>query len=135
MKQKTYITFIFTLVLYTNAKLADNDDLSCKFLENPFTRRYSTDVCQSTEHRNTFISENSRRNFQHDMLNTHNMLRKQHCAPPLILDETISANAQAYVEYLANQDSRLVHSDRRGLLGENLYSTTASNPITNPNGK
>jgi uncharacterized protein YkwD len=125
MNQQVFIIFIFTLILHTSAKLTKNDDLSCQSIENPFTRRYSSDNYQPIE----------QRKFQYDMLNTHNILRKRHCVPPLILDDKISKNAQAYAEYLAKQDSKIIHSNKKDLLGENLYSKTTSNPIKNPDGK
>jgi len=125
MKQQIFIIFIFTLILHTSGKLTNNDDLSCKSFENPFARRYLPDNYQPIE----------QRNFQYDMLNAHNILRKQHCVPPLILDDKISENAQIYAEYLVKQDSKVIHSNKKNLLGENLYSTTNSNPIKNPHGK
>jgi uncharacterized protein YkwD len=105
MKQQIYIILIFPLVLQTSATLND------------------------------FFTLLIQKKFQYDMLNTHNILRKQHCASPLILDDRISEKAQAYAEYLANRDSSLVHSDRKGLLGENLYSATSSKPILIPDCK
>jgi uncharacterized protein YkwD len=133
MKEKIFI--IFVLILHTSAKLTDNDDVLCKFVKNPFDRRYFFDNYQSIEQRDILIWEKIQQNFQYDMLNAHNILRKQHCVPPLILDDKISENAQAYAEYLAKQDNRLIHSDRKGLLGENLYTKTTSYSITNPDGK
>lgn len=74
-------------------------------------------------------------NFRQEMLNTHNYLRQLHRVPPLILDEQLTENAQAHADYLAQQDIRLMPSNRRNRLGENLYSTTATDPIHRPDGK
>ena len=74
-------------------------------------------------------------NFRQEMLNTHNYLRQLHGVPPLILDDQLTANAQTHADYLAQQDIRPMHSNRKGRLGENLYSTTARDPIHRPDGK
>jgi hypothetical protein len=118
MKQQIFITFLFTLILHTSAKLRDDHSLFCKFLDNPFIRRYFPDNYQSVERRYILKPEKLQRNFQHAMLNAHNILCKKHCVPPLSLDDK-------YAEYLAKQESKLIHSDQKGLLGENLFSTTA----------
>ena len=121
IKQRRYIFYLLILIFYTNAELRDFDD--------SFKHRYTSD-----QQRCSLKPEEIQRKFQNQILNNHNILRKRHCVSPLILDDKINENAQAYAEYLAKQDGRLVHSDRKGLLGENLYSTTTSNPIQNPDG-
>ena len=120
MKEKIYILFI--LVLNIRVNLTDDVNQVCEALNNHYSPNYYQLIEQ-------------KRNFQKDMLNIHNRLRKLHCVPSLILDDKLNINAQAYAEELAQQDSKLIHSDRKGLLGENLYSTTSSNPIKHPNGK
>lgn len=126
MRSQIFLPIIFIFIFYTNAQLADDNGL-CKSIQNP----YSPTDYQVIEQQD--ILKNGK--FQNDMLNAHNILRKKHCVPALILDGTISENAQAYAEYLAKHDSRLIHCERKNLSGENLYSTTNSNPIINPDGK
>ena len=92
MKQQIFIIVLFTFILHTAAKIKQDELL---------------------------LPEKSQKRFQHDMLNTHNLLRKQHGVLPLILDDKISETAQSYAEYLANEDSKLVHSDHKSVLGEN----------------
>ena len=70
--------------------------------------------------------------FRQQALVAHNYYRRLHGAQPIALNSTINAIAQAYAEVLAANDT-FVHSSGSGL-GENLWSTGSSNPITFVNG-
>jgi len=61
--------------------------------------------------------------FRQQALAAHNYYRRLHGAQPMILNSTINAIAQAYAEVLAGSG-----------LGENLWGTGSSNPITFVNG-
>jgi uncharacterized protein YkwD len=95
----------------------------------------SLDDAHSRQARNTIQFTTEQRQFQPVALDTHNILRAQHCSPPLVLDDEINVRAQIYAEVLATNDNGLIHStDRNGLFGENLYSLTSTRNITNPDG-
>jgi uncharacterized protein YkwD len=136
MKQQLFVTVVFTLVVLIQAgKTSNDDDLTFNRFEHTLTRRYFPDKYLSLRQNKIAKFTAARRKFQNDALDTHNILRAQHCAPPLTLDDKINIKAQAYAEYLASKNSKLIHSsDRHGLLGENLYAVTRTNPITNPDG-
>lgn len=70
-----------------------------------------------------------RDNFRQEMWNTHNYLRHLHGVPPLILDDQLTETAQMRAESLAQDDGRPVQGNRKPRIGENVYSTTAMNPI------
>jgi uncharacterized protein YkwD len=127
---------ILTLVVLTNAKRTnDHSDADLDSLEEFLIRRYLLEKYLSFKDREIPIFTEDQRKFQNESLATHNILRARHCVPPLILDDNINAKAQAYAEYLASNDSGLIHSTNRGgLLGENLYAITRTNPITYPDG-
>lgn len=75
-----------------------------------------------------------RDNFRQEMLNTHNYLRQLHGVPPLMLDDQLNESAQTHAEDLAQEDSRPMPGHRKVRTGENVYSTTAINPIQRPDG-
>ncbi|CAF0763149.1 unnamed protein product [Rotaria sordida] len=63
-------------------------------------------------------------------LNAHNAFRARHGVPPLVLKDEITHKAQAYAEYLA-ENNLFNHSSNRDNLGENLYTMSSSEPLTN----
>jgi uncharacterized protein YkwD len=125
-----------TLIVFTNAKWThDDDNRLFELFDQSLTRRHFLDRYLSLRQRENPEFTEAQEKFQNDALDTHNILRAQHCVPLLTLDDTINTRAQAYAEYLASNDSTLIHStDRNGQLGENLYAVTRADPITNPNG-
>lgn len=72
--------------------------------------------------------------FQQQALTEHNLKRALHCTDSMALDSTINTIAQNYSDYLAAQNSGLVHSGAAGL-GENLWYMSSSAAITFVNGK
>jgi len=117
---------MLTLIVFTNTKWTNNEDnLNLDLFEESLIRRYLMDEYLLFNHRETATFTEAQLKFQNDSLETHNILRALHCVPPLILDDEINMRAQAYADYLATNDSRLIHSHgRHGLFGENLYSVT-----------
>ena len=67
------------------------------------------------------------------MWQAHNQYRARHCAPSMTLDDELNQSAQAYAEKLV-QLGQLIHSGRNGV-GENLYATWSSAPLTKLDGK
>ena len=130
------VSLLLILMAQVNGtRIADDRELTANSFEKSFIRRYLLEKYLTVKHRNTPTFTEAQRKFQDDALKTHNLLRARHCVPPLVLDDDINRRAQAYAEQLASNDSKLIHStDRGGLLGENLYGMTRSNPITNPDG-
>ncbi|CAF2532699.1 unnamed protein product [Rotaria sp. Silwood2] len=63
-------------------------------------------------------------------LNSHNAFRAHHGVPPLVLKDEITRKAQAYAEYMA-ENNLFEHSSNRDNLGENLYTMSSSEPLTN----
>lgn len=70
--------------------------------------------------------------FRQEALAAHNYYRQLHGAQPMVLNSTINTIAQNYADILAANDS-FSHSGRSGL-GENLWGSGSSNPITYVNG-
>jgi hypothetical protein len=136
VKGQVLSTIALTLIVCTNAKWThDDDNRLFELFDQSLTRRHFLDRYLSLRQRENPEFTEAQEKFQNDALDTHNILRAQHCAPPLTLDDKINIKAQAYAEYLASKNSKLIHSsDRHGLLGENLYAVTRTNPITNPDG-
>jgi uncharacterized protein YkwD len=66
--------------------------------------------------------------FQQEALVRHNILRARNCALPLQLDDKLSETAQAYAEYLANNN--LFQHSQNGY-GENLYMMSSSGSLSN----
>jgi hypothetical protein len=140
MKSHIFHIIVLIIFLWINPACSstDNDESSdfiSHLLKNDLVRRHLLEKYLLHERRDapTFTSEE--RHFQQTALLAHNSLRATHCAPPLVLDDEISARSRAYAEVLASNDSRLIHStDRHGLLGENLYAITRSSPIKNVDG-
>lgn len=75
---------------------------------------------------NAFTSNQIR--FQQETLASHNQLRARNCVPALALDDELSKTAQAYAEYLAN-NNKFEHSQNG--YGENLYAMSSSAPLAN----
>ncbi len=75
----------------------------------------------------------AQRNFQRQVLHAHNTYRLRHCVRSLRLDDRLSRSAQNYAQRLANMNT-MVHSGIKGL-GENLYTMSSSNKITNVDGE
>lgn len=71
--------------------------------------------------------------FQRELLQSHNNYRKRHCVPALQLDDELSRSAQAYAEKLARTNT-FQHSGASGV-GENLWSSWSSKPISNIKGE
>ncbi|CAF1292407.1 unnamed protein product [Rotaria sp. Silwood1] len=63
-------------------------------------------------------------------LNSHNEFRARHGVPPLVLKDEITRKAQAYAQYLT-ENNLFEHSTNRDNLGENLYTMSSSEPLTN----
>lgn len=70
--------------------------------------------------------------FQNDMQTAHNTYRKNHCASPLTIDNTICESAQSYADQLAATNT-FKHSG--GSYGENLYMMSSSNKIKSVDGE
>ena len=137
-KEVIFGAILLIFVVFTSARsnnVDDDDDVDFDLFETPLTRRSHLNRYHAFKQRETSTFTEVQRKFQNDALNTHNILRAHHCAPPLTLDDEINAKAQAYAEKLATADNGLVHStDRHGLLGESLYLLVRTIPITDPDG-
>ena len=71
--------------------------------------------------------------FRRQALNEHNALRRLHCTGAIALNSSLNSRAQNYANYLA-RNKLFQHSGASGL-GENLWSSWSSAPITRVNGK
>ena len=75
----------------------------------------------------------AQRQFQQQALDAHNAYRKTHCVPALQLDDGLSRSAQNYAQTLVSLN-QMVHSQTPGL-GENIYYSWSSDPMTSINGE
>ena len=139
---KVQILFVFTLTIvmvtkaYPTGDENDEDALDLEHLIRSFFHYHeSSKHHPPLEQREEPIFTKAQRQFQNESLLSHNVLRAQHCSPPLVLDDEINTRAQIYADILAYNDTGLIHSnDRLGLFGENLYSVQRSRPIVNIDG-
>ena len=123
------LQMIFLGLTWTTVSSAASAD------QQEFLRRYLLHKYHAFKQREVTEDQKQIREFQQEALESHNILRAQHCSPPLVLDEEINVRAQIYANILASNDSKLIHStDRLGRFGENLYAITRSSPIKNVGG-
>lgn len=76
---------------------------------------------------------NSQRQFQQEMLQSHNTYRSRHCVPPLRLDDNLSQLAQVYAERMARANS-LIQGDTTDV-GQNSFMKYTSSYLDHVNGK
>ena len=131
--------FILTIVVVTQAYLSsdDNDEnaLVLEHLIRSLFHYHESPKHFPLQQREEPRFNEAQRQFQNESLLSHNVLRAQHCSPPLVLDDESYPRAQIYAAILAYNDTGLIHSnDRLGLFGENLYSVQRSRPIVDIDG-
>jgi uncharacterized protein YkwD len=124
-----YILGVFLFVVFTSSLIL-GDDFDSKNLPIIFGKLLNFNELSSRQAKNFTAVQ---RKFQREMLNAHNSYRSRHCARSLRLDDKLSRSAQNYAQRLANMNT-MVHSGIKGL-GENLYTMTSSNKITNLTGE
>ena len=76
---------------------------------------------------------NSQRQFQQEMLQSHNTYRSRHCVPPLRLDDNLSHLAQIYAERMARTNS-MIQGDTKDV-GQNIFMKSTSSYLDYVNGK
>jgi uncharacterized protein YkwD len=128
-----YLLGIFLLVVFANSKMSTDEkklDFDLKNLTIVYRDFFDLNEILSRQAKNFTTAQ---RKFQRDMLNAHNTYRSRHCVRSLRLDDNLSRSAQNYAQRLANMNT-MVHSGIKGL-GENLYTMSSSNKITNVAGE
>ncbi|CAF1055447.1 unnamed protein product [Adineta ricciae] len=136
MKEQVLFMFVLTIVVVTKAYLSSDDNaLVLEHLIRSLFHYHESPKHPPLKQREEPIFNEAQRQFQNESLLSHNVLRAQHCSPPLVLDDEINTRAQIYADILAYNDTGLIHSNNRlGLFGENLYSVQRSRPIVNIDG-
>ena len=76
---------------------------------------------------------NEQRQYQQQVLDSHNKYRARHCVPPLVLNDDLSRTAQNVSEKLARED-KFEHSHTPDV-GENIWMSMSSDPIQSVSGE